>query len=469
VPGGFEARPCLLSPFFKEAYPDKVHPGFEILGGSSTITCRPSTYKAKGIDGTDPAMFTWDELRHEKQFDLVLNTMILPRFLRVPFGRLLMFFTPMGASVELLAAYARGLSGEPNDIDWKSITLDDLRLANPSISDETIARANRNINKRYLPMVMQGKPIQPEGAKFSQESVEAAFIGTTEPAWLSDVVTIRQRAMERCGVCAKIKNGEDVAHFNGAKKHPLVSWVDPASSAAGADSIVAVSWDLQPPSWPRRWAECIYIEELPPGTKVQRVAAHVAILSMVTHGVAGFDANSALGHNIIDELADFPDAHEVLDGPEGTKHVEKSLRDRLRTIDLMPEPDVAPIEHNSKKEKDADIDYLSGLLDLEKLAIHHHLMTKGQMTNYIRKDTGIRQDFVMAQVGAGVLAKGEMPDMFEERSRRDKGGRRRPKEGGADDLYLGLGEISDPYFQLPGEIGASLTALDAYGGAERKG
>jgi hypothetical protein len=440
----------------------RTHQGFFIMDGASTITFRPTTYKAKGADGTDPALVTWDELRHEKAFNEVLNTIIIPRFLRVSFARALFFFTSLGASIDLTMAFNRGVSGLPEDIDWLSLSFDDLRAANPTISEDTIARAHRNLDKRYLPMVMSGRSIQPEGAKFSLDSVERAFIGTTEPAWLSDMVGIRDRLTSRCETCAKIKTGEQVLHWNKSVEHPAVAFTDPASSSPGADSIVSTVWDLQPPTFPRRWAEVIYLKELPPGTKIQRVGLEVALLSMIIHGVSGFDQNSALGHNITDQLADFSTLEEALNSDLARKYLEKPLRDALlRRTDLSAEPDIAPIEHNTKKEKDIDLDFFAGILDLEKWACPFHFMTRAQMSNYVRKDTGIAQDFVMCQVGAAWLAKGEMPDMYAERSSRDKGGRAKPKKGESDDVYLGVGG-DDSYFDLPGDIGETLGRIDAY-------
>ena len=466
IPGGFDFRKCWLAPFFEEGQPDKKHSGFFINDGASTITCRPTSYRAKGSDGTDPALVTWDELRHEKRFNEVLNTIVMPRFLRVPFGRAIFPFTPIEASVELIMAYNRGTSGLPDDIDWFSVAADDLRRANPTVSDETIARANRNIDKRYRPMVLSGQPIQPMGSKFAQASVDEAFYGTVEPEWLGDLSQARTRVVERCPVCRAIRSGESVLHQNSQVEHPMVGFVDPASSSAGADAIVAVAADLQPPDFPKHWMDVVYIEELPVGTKVQRIGAHVAMISMVIHGPCAFDANTALGHNVIDEITDFPTAEEVVDGPEGRKHIEAELRAKLSKIDLAPEPDCVPMEHNKRVEKDEDLDFLGGLLDIGKMLIAFHLRARMQLTNYTRKDEGIQQDFVMALAGLCWMAKGDLPDMASERTRRDKGGRAKIRQPGADDVFAGLGAVEDVYFSLPGDIGQTLGGIDAYG-AER--
>lgn len=464
VPGGFRSRPCLLTPFFEEGKPDGIHQGFLVNDGASTITYRPTSFKAKGTDGTDPAFVTWDEVRHEKLFDYVLNAIIMARFLRVPFGRLLIEFTPLGASVELISAYNRGLSAEPGDADWMSISTEDLRSANPSVSDETIARANRNIAKRYLPMVVSGKTIQAEDAKFTQEAIDAMFYGTIEPKELSDVVTIRQRVVARCAVCKT----QDGLHQNGQREHPIIGWVDPASSSGGADSIVAMAFDLHPPTYPRRWVDIPYIEELPVGTRIQRVAAHVAIMSMVIHGICGFDQNSALGYNVNDNLVDFS-TRDALFKDQGEKHIERELRDRLRVIkdELAPEPDIAPIEHNKKSEKDQDLAYAVALTDMDKVSSPFHLTFKQQLTNYVRKDTGIRQDYVMTLTGGMFIAKFDLPDVSAERTRRDKGGRRITRKPGEEDLYLGTGG-ADPYFTIPNDATDTLGVIDAYAG-DRKG
>lgn len=458
IPGGHAFRHCWLAPFFEEGKPDDIHAGYFINDGAATITCRPTTYKAKGSDGTDPALVSWDELRHEKRFNEVLNTVIMPRFLRVPFGRAIFPFTPLEASIELIMAYNRGTSGLPDDVDWFSVAADDLRTANPTVSDDTIARANRNIDKRYRPMVLAGKPIQPMGSKYSQQSVEAAFYGTTEPDWLADLVTARERVVARCVVCKKHE-----LHQNSQIEHPMVGFVDPASSSAGADAIVAMAADLQPPDFPAHWLDVVYIEELPVGTKVQRLGAHVAMVSLVIHGPCAFDANTALGHNVIDEITDFPTREEVLDGAEGRKHIEPELRARLREMDLMEEPDCVPMEHNKKSEKDEDLDFLGGILDLEKILIAFQLMCRMQLTNYVRKDQSIAQDYVMSLAGLLWIAKADLPDMSAERAKRDKGGRIKHRPAGADDVFAGLGTFEDVYFSLPGDIGETLGGIDAYG------
>ena len=116
-----------------------------------------------------------------------------------------------------------------------------------------------------------------------------------------------------------------------------------------------------------------------------------------------------------------------------------------------------------KKEKDIDIDYLVGLTDLEVLGIHFHLLTKVQMVNYVRKDKKIDQDWVMAQAGAGWLAKSILPDLYAERTRRaDYLAPGKP--GGADDTFLGISGADDPYWNMPGDAGEAFAALEGFDG-----
>lgn len=474
--GSYKARPCLLTPFFEECKPDEKHMGWSVMDQSyATIEYRPSAYKAKGADGTDPSLFSYDELRHERYFEHVLNAIILPRFLRVPHGRSLYFFTPLGASADLIIAFNRGVSGLPDDVDWHSIDLDDIRTANPNVGEEEVRRAERNIAPKYRKMVLSGRTMQPEGAKFSTDSIERAMIGTTEASWLSDVLGIRERVMARCETCGKIARGEDVHHLIGddpddpqKKGHPMIGFVDVASSSPTADTIACTVWDCQPPTFPRRWAEAVYIADLPTGTKIQRVALHVALMSMVIHGPVGFDSTTALGNAMRDEVAQFPNVAELFDskflsdahGIAG----DDALKERLRAADLMAEPVIVPHEWQ-RKEKDIDLDYLAGLLDLEALGYNFHLLTKIQHVNYVRKDKKIDQDWVMAQAGAGWLAKGILPDLYAEKSKRARGGVK-GKPGGADDLFLGLGGAADTYFDLPSEVGDALGAMAGLGGLE---
>lgn len=462
IPGGYDHRPCLLTPFFRAAKMDNgLHAGFEVIDeGYATITFRPTSFKAKGVDGTDPALVTWDELRHETNFDHVLNAIIMARFLRVPFGRLLMLFTPLEASVELVAAYNRGVSGLPEDIDWWSIALG-LEEANPGISKETVDRAKRNIGKRYLPMVTGGKPIQPADSMFSQASVEACISGTTEPKWLDDLARARERMVDRCAIC----RAKGVHHTGEGdrRKHPAVAFLDPASSAAH-DSTVGTILDLDPPDFPKHWYWVEYIEMLPDGTKIQRVGLHVALMSLVIHGPAGYDANSALGYNVKDEIAEFPSREDALD----SKWLEPELRAALRNITLAAEPEIVPYDRNSKAEKDEDLAYFGGIVDMEKALIPFHLSTKSQVTNYVRADHGMKTDCVMTQVGAAWLAKYYLPDLNAERDRRRRAraaaNANVPKiEGGDDPNYASLGFAVDPFFGLPDEASVAMSEQYAPG------
>ncbi len=454
IPGGYDHRPCLLTPFFESVkHDDGQHQGFDINGGTSIITYRSTAYKAKGSDGTDPALVTWDELRHETNFSHVWNVILQPRFIRVPFARALLYYTPLEASVELVVLSERGRSTLPDDIDFCTLDLD-VERDNKTVGQEEIDRANRNIEKRYRPMVTGGKPIQPAKAKFNQASVVRSFIGTIEPEWLSDLFGVRRRVMARC---AKCQGGlpHTIGEPDSRKKHPMVGFLDPASSAR-YDLTVGAVWDLEPQSFPEVWAEQVYLEELPPGTIIQRVGIHVAVMSLIIHGPVGYDANSALGHGVKDNVQ-FLSKEEILDDdPKGfTRRFLRSedgsdeFWDKLVAMkdELADDCEIVPCDHNSKREKDEDLDFFSNLMDLDKYRAHFHLVARAQTTNYERDDKSIAQDYVMVQVGAAWVAKWYMPDLESEKQKR--GRVKQTQSSLRDDEYAGAGFTSDPYFGMP--------------------
>lgn len=405
IAGGWAFRPNLFAPFYEPKKQDKFqHMGFEWNGGSSAMVFRPSTFKAKGTDGTDPAFIGYDELRHEQNFDEILNTIILPRFIRVPFGRLFLPFTPLEASVDLVAAYNRGLDPAEQG-DWFSLNLT-LGDANPGLNEEAVARAKRNINKRYHEMVFSGKPIQPSKAKFNQASVDACYeVSGKEPDWLDDLVGVRERICARCVKCQQPEAYPKHEHLS-------IGYMDCASSA-GWDATVATVWDLEPPDFPKHWAWVEYIEELEPGTPIQHVAAHVAKMSKIIHGPVGYDRKGPLGHAVKDLLVD-------LEG-EDVETVEDA--------------------NDTMAAKDEKLDYYGGLLDLRKVWSPHHLRTKSQTMNYERKDHNLHTDYLFAQVGCAWIARDFMPDLEVAKTRRSD-------EPVHEELigYAGLGGNPDPYF-----------------------
>ncbi len=128
----------------------------------------------------------------------------------------------------------------------------------------------------------------------------------------------------------------------------------------------------------------------------------------------------------------------------------------LRHADLAEEAEIVPCDHNSKREKDDDLDHLAGLMDCEKHTAPFQLRARSQITNYERDDKSLAQDFVMVKAGCAWLAKWYLPDLETEKVRRS-GKKRKPYQH-EDDVYAGAGFVEDPYFSMPE---AGLDSMDA--------
>jgi hypothetical protein len=392
---GWHQRPCLLKPFVQAAKHDKgLHEGFDFFGGAGMLTFRGTAQQAESTDGTDPMFIGMDEVRHEMYLTQIVESIFLPRALRAPGMRMYLPFTPLDASVEAVALHERGMRGHP---DWRSLNMD-LATANPTVAEEEKTRLMRNVNRRKVIQILGGKPIQPVGARFSREAVDAAFDGTETPEWLgflgdgvcdcaSCIAKMDERepnrplyvrVVARCETCWS----GNLHISTGEKDHPMIAGIDLATSAA-SDSIVATVWDLWPP---RRnagvQAECVYLEEIEPGTRIQEVAKHAVALSQAIKGPVYFDAKGPLG---------------------------KSIED----LSYAEDADLVAHRWNTADQKDRDLAYFRLMVDKGAWRCPFHLSTKSQMTHYVRDDKRIATDFLMAQVVAAHGARYYLPDMTE--------------------------------------------------------
>lgn len=415
---GWLHRPNLLSPFIVPRKIDR-HEGFDFFGGSALLTFTGTAQGAKSSDGSDPYCLGYDEVRHETNFTYVHETIIVPRYLRTPDGRLVILYTPdaEGAAIELGELYRRGQLGRRG---WYSIplTLDENKTVRKKDRDRVLG----DISKRIRGQVERGEEAQPKGAFYAKRAIDRMFFGT-EPAWLDELgenrgericscsscdqkqlsgyATLRQRVEARCPVCQDKRAGKGTARLH---VHPLVAFIDPASSAEGADGIVFMVADLEPPGFDGM--EVVYAERIEEGSAIGDVIAHAnAVAGQVGDDEVGYDRKGAFGHAFEDE------SYEV-------------------------EGNFVGVQNDSFEQKTRRLDFVAVLADKRALRVPENTVIRAQMTHYKRKDTKIAQDFVMCLAGLCEMAKPYLPDrVFETEPDTDK---RDPE--GEDVRFAGMGD-----------------------------
>lgn len=259
------------------------------------------------------------------------------------------------------------------------------------------------------------------GAFYSKRAIDRMFFGT-EPDWMDELGTdaqgnqlcscgscssrshvavpsVRARVEARCPVCQSKRRGENRGH-----EHPIISFIDPASSAEGADGIVFLIADLEPPG--TDGMEVVYAERLEEGSAIGDIVAHAGVIAQICgDDEVGYDRKGAFGHAFEDET------YEV-------------------------EGNFVGIQNDSFEQKTRRLHFVEVVADKGALRSPHHQLMRSQMTFYKRKDAKIAQDFVMALAGLCELAKPYLPDrVFEQEPDVDK---RDPE--GEDVRFAGMGD-----------------------------
>lgn len=169
----------------------------------------------------------------------------------------------------------------------------------------------------------------------------------------------------------------------------MVSALDPASSAPDGDSIVFMAWDIDAEA-PRKPITLEYLHEVQrTGEKdgpetIQKVADHAKAVAREIRGPFGYDAKSALGHNVADHLVELED--------EGVEVIE--------------------VRWNSEEEKDKALDLVGALMDGGNIESPFHRKLRMQLLTYIRRDRHIAQDYVMTMAVAAHVAWPYLPDFI---------------------------------------------------------
>lgn len=421
---GWLHRANLLAPFIVPRKIDK-HDGFDFFGGSAMLTFTGTAQGAKSSDGSDPYILGYDEVRHEANMVYVQNTIITPRYLRTPDGRLVILYTPDGDGgdpITLGELFRRGQLGRKG---WYSIALS--LDENKTVRGKDRERVASDISKRSRGQVLRGEEVSPKGAFYSKRALDRMFFGE-EPDWLDelgshngqplcncgscsqrthvDVPPLRRRVEARCEVCRARRAGraEGMGHV-----HPMIAFIDPASSAEGADGIVFLVADLEPPGYDGM--EIVYAERLEEGSAIGDLAAHASVVaSQCGDDEVGYDRKGAFGHAYEDEL------YEVAGNFVG-------------------------IQNDSFEQKTKRLHFVETAADKGALRSPQHSVMRAQLTYYKRKDSKLAQDYVMALAGLCELAKPYLPDrVFESEGEPDT----REPEG--DDVRLaGMGLEDDAY------------------------
>lgn len=418
---GWLHRPNLIEPFLRPVKVGKAqHQGLEFFGGSALLTFTGTAQGAKSSDGSGPYVLGYDEVRHETNFTYVQGTIIAPRYFRTPDGRLVILYTPDAegvAAIELGELFRRGQLGRRG---WYSIALD--LGENKTIRQKDKDRVLRDVPKRLRGQVERGEEAPPKGAFFAKRAVDRMFFGT-EPDWLTELgesrgervcpcssceakplsgfAPLRVRVEARCPVCQDKRAGKAEARLH---EHPMVSFIDPASSAEGGDGIVYMVADLEPPGFDG--AEIVYAERIEEGSAIGDVVAHAsAVASQVGDDEVGYDRKGAFGHAFEDET------YEVQGNFVG-------------------------VQNDTWEIKTKRLDFLGVLADKRALRSPECTVFRAQMTHYKRKDKQIAQDYVMCAAGLAEMAKPYLPDrVFEQEPDTDK---RDPE--GEDVRFAGMGD-----------------------------
>jgi hypothetical protein len=281
----------------------------------------------------------------------------------------------------------------------------------------------RDISKRSRGQVLRGEEVSPLGAFYSKRALDRMFFGT-EPDWLDELGTnpdgsplcacgscsarshipvpgVRARVEARCPVCKAKRAGEPAARGH---EHPIISFIDPASSAEGADGIVFLMADLEPPT--TDGMEIVYAERLEEGSAIGDLVTHAAaVASQCGDDEVGYDRKGAFGHAYEDELYEVPG-------------------------------NFVGIQNDSFEQKTKRLHFVETVADKGALRSPQHQTMRAQLTFYKRKDTKIAQDYVMALAGLCELAKPYLPDrVFDQEPDTD---RREPE--GEDVRFAGMGE-----------------------------
>jgi hypothetical protein len=373
-------RTCIASRWI-EAIKVNGHEGFSFFNDSAILEFAPTAFMGKAKDGTDPKSIRLDEARHEINLTYLIDRMWLPRFLRVPGGRLDIRYTGLDASPELEYLKDRALRMMKRlgtRSPWYAyVSKGELRELNPTIRQEDVDLVEEGVSNKYvLRQILRGEDIQPAGAKFNLGAVKAAFNTEDEPAWLSRLTGLRKRVEARCERCRKQEDGHPEGHL-------MIGALDPASSAVDGDSIVFTAWDLD---GPKVACEVVYLYEVErTGEKdgpetIQKVADHMEDLSEEINGPVGYDRKSALGHALKDLLVDV--GGEIME-----------------------------IHWDSREAKVEDLDLLKHLIDRGQWACPFQPKMNSQLKIYTSiNDKKIAQDFVMVQVVAARVAWPYLPD-----------------------------------------------------------
>ena len=376
--GNVHFRRCFAARWIKQQK-FQNHEGFTFFNGGSTLEFAPTAFMGMGKDGTDPMFIGLDEARHERNLTHLVQRIWIPRFLRTPGSRLAIEYTPMEASPELEMLLEHAQASH----NWYALVPQGgLRKVNKTLHEADIKLAEEELDPQTLKMVTKGEAIQPRNAKFNMGAVKASFVGTEEPPYLSRLTGLRRRVEARCSRCVRGLEGHPADHM-------MLAFLDPASSATDGDSIVFEAWDIdaEPPHKPIV-VEFLY-EVQRTGAKdgpetIQKVGAFAKALAREIRGPFGYDAKSALGHNVADHIVELED--------EGVEVVE--------------------VRWNSEEEKDRALDKVGALLDGGYIEQPFHRKRRSQLISYVRKDRHIAQDFVMVMAVGAEVAWPYLPDFI---------------------------------------------------------